>query len=179
MKKESSKITSNKPEGLNRRREFIKGLAGIPILGAFSGPFLRSLTGKEADLHLADSTSPEIKVKGKLPIGKLGNLNITRMIMGCNLIGGWAHARDLIYADSLFKAYHNEARIIETFKLAEDSGINTTFLVTPFYSTFNKYKSLHGGKMQSICQAMLPDSKFFSDIDLAIKSGATAIYIQG
>ncbi|TAL62414.1 MAG: hypothetical protein EPN88_13320 [Bacteroidetes bacterium] len=99
--------------------------------------------------------------------------------MGCNLIGGWAHARDLIYAGSLFKAYNNERKIIETLLLAEKAGINTTFMVTQYYPTFNKYKKIYNGKIQSICQAMLPDNDFFKDINLAIKSGANAIYIQG
>jgi hypothetical protein len=33
--------------------------------------------------------------------------------------------------------------------------------------------------MQSICQAMLPEKDFFSNINMAIDSGSTAIYIQG
>ena len=80
--------------------------------------------------------------------------------MGCNLIGGWSHARDLIYSDTLFKAYNNERKIIETFYLAEQAGINTVFMVTQYYPTFNKYKKIYNSKMQSICQAMLPDKDF-------------------
>ena len=45
--------------------------------------------------------------------------------------------------------------------------------------TFNKYKSIYNSNMQSICQAMLPDKDFFSDINMAIDSKPTAIYIQG
>jgi len=60
--------------------------------------------------------------------------------MGCNLIGGWAHARDLIYSDTLFKAYNNERKIIETLYLAEQAGINTVFMVTQYYATFNNIK---------------------------------------
>jgi hypothetical protein len=101
------------------------------------------------------------------------------MIMGCNLIGGWSHGRDLIYSDTLFKAYNNERKIIETFYLAEQAGINTVFMVTQYYTTFNKYKNIYNSKMQSICQAMLPDKDFFSNIKEAIKSKPNAIYIQG
>jgi hypothetical protein len=99
--------------------------------------------------------------------------------MGCNLIGGWSHARDLIYSDTLFKAYNNERKIIETLYLAEQAGINTVFMVTQYYATFNKYKSIYHSNMQSICQAMLPDKDFFSNINEAIKSHPDAIYIQG
>jgi len=52
-------------------------------------------------------------------------------------------------------------------------------MVTQFYPALNKYKQIYNGKMQSICQAMLPEKDFFSDINLAINSGATALYIQG
>ena len=52
-------------------------------------------------------------------------------------------------------------------------------MVTQFYPALNKYKNIYNGKMQSVCQAMLPDKDFFSDINLAIDSGATALYIQG
>jgi hypothetical protein len=101
------------------------------------------------------------------------------MIMGCNLIGGWAHGRDLLYTDTLFKAYNNDKKIIETYLLTEQAGINTTLMVTEFYPVFNRYKQIYNGKIQSICQAMLPEKDFFSDIKLAIDSGATALYIQG
>jgi hypothetical protein len=79
----------------------------------------------------------------------------------------------------LFKTYHNEKKIIETLRLSEQAGINTTLMVTQFYPTLNKYKNIYNARIQSICQAMLPEKDFFSDISLAINSGATALYIQG
>jgi uncharacterized membrane protein YphA (DoxX/SURF4 family) len=180
---ESSGDTETEPVGVNRRRELIKGLAGIPFLAAFSGAYANSLKYTGPDTVSGATIKVDYKqikdLKGKLPAGKLGNLTISRMILGCNLIGGWAHARDMIYANTLFKAYNNEKKVIETFLLAEQAGINTIFMVTQYYPTFNKYKKIYKGKMQSICQAMLPDNDFFKDIDLAIKSGADAIYIQG
>jgi len=52
-------------------------------------------------------------------------------------------------------------------------------MVTQHYPTFNKYKTIYNSRMQSICQAMLPDKDFFSNINEAIKSRPDAIYIQG
>jgi hypothetical protein len=52
-------------------------------------------------------------------------------------------------------------------------------MVTQYYPTFNKYKNIYNSNMQSICQAMLPDKDFFSDINSAIASKPNAIYIQG
>lgn len=189
-KKKKTDLTGNKeiPEEsdepkVNSRRELLKGLAGIPALALFSGALVRNLSDLGPDAVSGATIKVDFKqkkdLKGKLPEGKLGDLTVSRMIMGCNLIGGWSHARDLIYSDKLFKAYNNEHKIIETLYLAEQAGINTTFMVTQYYPTFNKYKSIYNSKMQSICQAMLPDKDFFSDVDLAIKSNPTAIYIQG
>ncbi len=167
----------------NSRRELLKGLAGIPVLAFFAGSFFRNLSDLGTDAVSGATIKVDFKqkkdLKGNLTQGKLGNLNISRMVLGCNLIGGWSHARDLIYSDKLFKAYNNERKIIETLYLAEQAGINTTFMVTQYYPTFNKYKNIYNSKMQSICQAMLPDKDFFSDVNMAIDSGATAIYIQG
>jgi len=190
LKRKKSKIPEiNKPaqepetHEPNSRRELLKGLAGIPVLAVFSGALARNMAELGPDAMSGATIKVDFKqkgdLKGKLPEGKLHGLNISRMVLGCNLIGGWSHARDLIYSDKLFKAYNNERKIIETLCLAEQAGINTSFMVTQYYDTFNKYKSIYNSNMQSICQAMLPDKDFFSNINMAIDAGATAIYIQG
>jgi hypothetical protein len=172
------------PLAINRRRELLKGLAGAPFLAGFAGIFLKELSEPVTE---AVSGAPEIRVdhnhlqnlKGELPKGKLGDLEITRLIMGCNPISGYAHARDLVYANSLFKAYHTDEKTIETFHLAEMSGINTTFITNPNFPVFNKYLNLYGGKMQTICQTYLRANDFLGDIDKAIGNGAKTLYIQG
>jgi uncharacterized membrane protein YphA (DoxX/SURF4 family) len=168
----------------NSRREMLKGLAGIPFLAAFGGVFLRHLTESGPD---AVSSATSIRVdykkiadlKGNLPKGKLGNLSMSRMIMGCNLMSGYAHARDLEYANTLFKAYNTEQKVLETFHLAERAGINATFMININYPIFKRYIKLYGGKMQSICQTYLKPDNFLGDINLAIDNGANALYIQG
>ena len=168
----------------NKRRELLKGLAGLPFLAGFSGVFLNNLPRPGTDA-ISSATAPRVTykhvsdLKGELPKGKLGNLEISRMIMGCNLISGYAHARDLIYANTLFKAYNTDQKILETFHLAEMAGINTAFLTSPNYPIFNKYLKLYGSKMQSICQTDLKAENFYGDIDRAIDNGATVLYIQG
>ena len=67
---------------------------------------------------------------------------MSRLIMGGNLIGGWAHARDLLYAGSLFKAYNTEKKIFETLMLCEQAGINTINIGYPTMETMVKYKKL-------------------------------------
>jgi hypothetical protein len=191
LRKKKIKVIQKEPEQSedahynekNPRRELIKALTGLPVLAVFAGAFFKNLTEAGPDAISGATIKVNYKqindLKGKLPVGKLGNLTISRMVMGCNLIGGWAHARDLIYSNTLFKAYNNERKIIETLYLSEQAGINTVFMVTQYYPTFNKYKNIYNSKMQSICQAMLPDKDFFSNINEAIKSHPDAIYIQG
>jgi uncharacterized membrane protein YphA (DoxX/SURF4 family) len=168
----------------NSRREMLKGLAGFPFLAGFAGIFLRQMTESGPDA-VSGATSIRVDykktgdLKGTLPTGKLGNMKISRMIMGCNLIGGWAHARDLQYANTLFKAYNTDQKVLETLHLGEMAGINATFMVNDYYPLFNKYQKLYGGKMQSICQTYLKPDNFLGDIDKAIGNGANALYIQG
>jgi hypothetical protein len=152
------------------RREFVKSIAGLPLLAAFPGSILNR---KEKEKTVIQENS------GSIPKGKLGKLNITRMIMGCNQISGYAHARDLKYANALFKAYNTDEKVLETLRLAEAAGINTAFMTNPNYPLFIKYKEQYNGKMQSICQTYLRANDFFGDIDKAIGNGADALYIQG
>jgi len=172
------------PGPVNKRRELLKGLAGLPFLAVFAGAYIKELTLPTADA-ISGATMPKVTykhisdLKGALPKGKLGGLEITRMIMGCNLIGGWAHARDLLYANTLFKAYNTNQKILETFHLAEMAGINATFITNSDYPIFNKYLKLYNGKMHSICQTYLKPDDFFGDIDKAIGNGANTLYIQG
>jgi len=128
----------------NSRRQLLKGLAGIPFSGCFRWSIYKESCRSRTRCSLRSTIKVDFKqikdLKGKLQVGKLGDLTISKMVLGCNLIGGWSHARDLIYSEKLFKAYNNERKIIETLYLAEQAGINTTFMVTQYYQTFNKYK---------------------------------------
>jgi uncharacterized membrane protein YphA (DoxX/SURF4 family) len=169
---------------MNKRRELIKGLAGLPFLAGFAGAYIREASRPGSDA-VSGATAPKVtykhisELKGELPKGKLGDLEISRMIMGCNLISGWAHARDLLYANTLFKAYNTNQKILETFHLAEMAGITASFLTNDNYPIFNKYKKLYGSSMKSICQTYLKPDNFFGDIDKAIANGADTLYIQG
>jgi len=115
----------------------------------------------------------------KMPTGKLGNLTISRMILGGNLIGGWAHARDLIYVSKLFKAYNTEEKIFQTLALAEQHGINTILLADSLLDIINKYKKTTGGKIQTIIDFRPNENNPSAGIDKVIDNGADTIYIHG
>ncbi|MHC4151130.1 MAG: DoxX family membrane protein [Planctomycetota bacterium] len=159
------------------RRELVKGLLSLPVLGVFG-----ALVWKEKKNVSVDTiTSPSLKideeilkVAGQLPYGQIGDLKVSKLIMGANLIGGFAHSRDLIYVGDLFRQYNSEKKIFQTLMLAELSGVNSIILVPWQMDVVNKYKRLYKGNMQQI--AMVDSTEA---VDSAISKGASAIYIIG
>lgn len=112
----------------------------------------------------------------EIPKGKIKNLEISRVICGGNLIGGWAHSRDLIYVSPLIKAYHTDEKILETFRLAEKRGINTALTNPVSNRVINTYRK-EGGKMQWISDCAAGNLK--DAIKNSIDTGADAVYVQG
>jgi uncharacterized membrane protein YphA (DoxX/SURF4 family) len=178
------------------RREVLKHLATLPILGAFTYAAIRKQKWESYEekflLSNPDAQPDAISgatiksfsfsslkdLKGTIPSGKIGNLTVSRVIAGGNLIGGWAHSRDLIYVSKLVKAYHNDQKVFETFKIAEACGVNT-FLTNPQLSrVINKYWRTEGGKIQFIsdCGYQMDPVK---GIELSVEGGAHACYVQG
>jgi hypothetical protein len=101
-------------------------------------------------------------------------LDISQMFMGGNLIGGWAHARDLLYVSPLVIAYHTRDKIIATLSMAEACGINTYLGHDSHIGILNDYWDNTDGTMRFIADS--------STLDGAIRSldlGASAAYIQG
>ena len=133
------------------------------------------------------------ELKGELPKGKIGKHEISRIIAGGNLIGGWAHSRDLIYVSSLFKAYNTEKKVYETLMLAEQAGINTVNIGFPSNPLIAKYKKMTDSKIKVITQVgpnldnnalskigPHTDKKlYFEFIDQAIDFGVDIIQVQG
>jgi hypothetical protein len=114
----------------------------------------------------------------KLPLGKIKNLKISRIFCGGNLIGGWAHSRDLVYVSSLVKAYHTDEKVFETLEIAEENGINTILTNPVSDRVINRYWNERGGKIQWISDcASGPDIQ--TGIKRSVDSGAHAVYIQG
>ena len=128
-------------------------------------------------------SAPSGSAKG-LPMGKIGNLNITRMLCGGNLTSGHAHSRDLEYVSSLLRHYFTDEKIFETWQICEECGINTAILRLDdmVIRLINKYWDERGGKLQWIVQVKpkTADLKTFkTDIRMAIDNGAVGAYVQG
>ncbi|MGC9355409.1 MAG: hypothetical protein ACP5D9_16290, partial [Mariniphaga sp.] len=93
-KKVTEEPVKNEKEAMSSRREALKNLATLPALGIIGwGAFRESqefgvdtLSGATIQVGGADIS----ELKGELPKGKIGNHEISRLVMGGNLIGGWA-----------------------------------------------------------------------------------------
>jgi len=166
-------------------------LAGIPLLGAATLAGCKRLLGVGGAQYPRTPqavTSATIKtfefkrlkdLKGKVPHARIGDLEVSRLILGGNLIGGWAHARDLIYVSALVKAYHHKWKVFETFRLAEDCGINT-FLTNPVLcETINDYWKRGIGKIRFISDCGGDPKQLLANVKRSIDSGASACYVQG
>jgi len=165
------------------RREIVWNLATIPFLGAlFYGAGrkhrweeVHSITG--ASVRVSNTRLKDLK--GDLPQGTIAGRSVSRLILGGNLIGGWAHSRDLHYVSSLFKAYNTDQKVFETLELAERAGINTMNMTVSQFPLINRYKAIYGSKIQTICQVHPTRENPFRDIDQAIDAGVDLIQIQG
>ncbi len=180
----TEKITNDLPSPSDEvRRVFLRNMITLPVLGGLLYSAFRDHRWSKPDAFSGATIKLNAKgleeVKNQLPTGKIKNLGISRLILGCNLMGGFAHSRDLQYVPSLFRAYNTESKILQTLYLADKAGINTTFMVNPFYPLLNEYKKRHSSKMKTICQAKSSAADMFTEIKKAIDFGADAIYIQG
>jgi len=167
------------------RREILKNLASLPLLGLMGWGAV--LNNKKYDTDTLSGATIKVqesglnKLKGDLPKGKIGPHEISRLVAGGNLIGGWAHSRDLIYVSSLFKAYNTEKKVYETLMLAEQAGIDTINIGFPSNTLLQKYKRHTGSKIKVISQVApnIEKGDYFEQINKAIDFGADIIQIQG
>lgn len=114
----------------------------------------------------------------KMPYGQIKNLKVSRIFCGGNLIGGWAHSRDLIYVSDLVKAYHTDERIFQTFELAEELGVNTVLTNPVSDRVINRYWNERGGKIQWISDCA-SGANIQEGIKRSVDSGAHGVYVQG
>jgi uncharacterized membrane protein YphA (DoxX/SURF4 family) len=183
------------------RRTVIRGLSTLPFMGVFGYALLRqkqwesyeeknlvdSVTGASARVFNNASLK---ELKGRIPMAKIKDKPISRVILGGNLLSGWAHSRDLIYVSQLVKAYHQKEKIFATLLLAEECGINTLLTNPILCSLIDEYWKRGIGKIQFIsdCAGLLYDDKgaspmpfdqYLDKVKKAIDTGAVACYIQG
>ena len=124
------------------RREFMKGALLSPAVLALAA---------QARAAIGAAAGADAAVRA-LPRGKIGELSVSRLLLGGNLLTHFTHSRDLMYVYKLAEHYNTEAKILETLALAEQNGINTLVVhtVPAILETLRKYRYDLGGKMQWI-----------------------------
>jgi len=180
------------------RREILKSFAAVPFFGAFVISAAKRHGWKSIEerrlMEMIDGnpnaiTSATMRtarfanlddINGQLQTGRIGNVEMSRLICGGNLISGFAHARDLIYVSPFLKQYFTDEKVMDTLHLCEAAGINTAILRTDMDTirVLNKYWK-RGGKIQWLAQTYPSEEDPISNTKIALESGAVGAFIQG
>ena len=120
-----------------------------------------------------------------LPKAKLGKLQVSRIILGGNLLTHYTHSRDLKYVYTLAAHYNTDEKIMETLAMDEANGINTVSMHNPEHpvSVLRRYRKERGGTIQWIICPTAPVQADMGDyrrqVEDLIKDGCEAIYLWG
>ncbi len=172
-------------EKTDRRCFLARSVLGATGMGAaYKSLEERSLADaiESGNARTTPSSVPKTDIPpGSLPCGKIGNVSVSRLLIGGNLIGGWAHSRDLMYMSKLFTSYNTEAKVFETLELAQECGINTIQLDPACWSVLTKYNQNRTVPIQTmICVPLVEDrTTMREEIQRQIDLGATLVYSHG
>jgi len=168
-------------ESTDRRTFLNKALLGAAGAGAGAMISLEEKTLLAALNEDAEKPKQADAAIEPVPCGSIGDLKMSRMILGGNLIGGWAHSRDLMYVSNLFKAYNTDEKVFETLVLAEQRGVNTIQIDPVSQDVLAKYNKQQGKNMQTVvCMHPSKDEAATHDqIKRLIDKGATTLYTHG
>ena len=186
---------------LANRREVLGTLGTLPLLGmascasskkkqqggvdAVTRPTVMTSSDQQeyARLRALDLNDPKVAAKQKqMPVGRIGNLTVGRLISGSNLISMNMHARDLDYVYTLAAHYNTEERVLLTLKKCEEHGINTIVLKNHNFKRFrlSRYWDEWGGKMQWLADVITTDiDKYERLLVEHLELGASAAYLWG
>jgi len=183
------------------RRELLGALGMLPVASVLSYPssedkpkdgpdavtgptfIARSDRREYARLKSLDLNDPKAVAKQReMPVGRIGNLSVGRLISGSNLISMNMHARDLGYVRALAANYNTEERIFMTLKKCEEHGVNTIVLKNHNFKHFrlSRYWDEWGGKMQWIADVITTDIDKYEQLLVEhLELGASAAYLWG
>ena len=166
-------------ETKSNRRGFLK-----TTLAASAGAALvHSYEEQALVAHAAESNAAKIVPIGaeaKMPMAKFGDISISRLICGGNLVSGYAHSRDLIYVSTLLREYFTDEKIIETLLLCEEHGVNTVMLKLDddTLRVLHKYWQEAKGTIQWIAQIVDPNT-LEEDVRKVAGEGGIGVFTTG
>ena len=114
--------------GMNRRK-FVKGSLLTGLTGSLTTSSAASQIAGSAKTSAGNPPSP---TENALPKGRIGHLEVSRLLLGGNLLTHYTHSRDLKYVYKLAAQYNTEEKILETLALAETHGVNTLAIHTVY-----------------------------------------------
>ncbi len=160
------------------RRKFIK----TSILTSAGGAVLLD-AGRES----AQAAAPAAVAShaADFPTGSIGGIQVSRLLLGGNLLTHFTHSRDLRYVYNLTAHYNTTEKILETMALAESHGVNTLVIHTApgVVSFLKRYRHQRGGKMNwIICPtAEIDDTMeaYAKQVRQLVDEGVDAIYLWG
>jgi hypothetical protein len=168
-------------ENVGRRGFLTKSLAATLAAPLITSLEEYTLVSQEAPPPAATPRTIKPGSKNQMPMGTIGNVKISRLICGGNLISGYAHSRDLIYISKLLKNYFTEDKILETWAVCEEHGINT-MIFNPSdkraVSLYKRYRA-EGGRIQFLAQVSPKKTEMAETISEAIDTGACGILLVG
>jgi hypothetical protein len=127
------------------------------------------------------SAAPVPSTNAPMPNGLIGKIRISRLICGGNLISGYAHSRDLIYVSSLLTHYFTDEKILETWALCEQQGVNTMILFPSdkrASSLYGRYRN-QGGSIQYLAQVSPTKDDLRTSVQQAKDAGAVGAFLLG
>ncbi|MBR4654587.1 MAG: hypothetical protein IKO72_14600 [Kiritimatiellae bacterium] len=166
------------------RRELIFGGASLLALGG-AGAYTKAMRSKPVVRVTGPEISaflPERDLEGLgHPIteyGKIGNVKLSRLLLGGNMIGGWAHCRDMRFYDKLVKAYFTDERVFRNFRIAEACGVNTILTNPALMRVINRYWREDGGSIQFISDCGYRGG-VIEGAKVSVENGASMVYYHG
>lgn len=156
------------------RRRFMKT--------AMAAPIVSSLTAYGAEDAEDAATPNELS---PMPCGDIKGMELSRLLLGGNLLTHYTHSRDLRYVYDLTAHYNTDEKIVETLRLSERHGINALVVhtVPHIIELLVNYRKEKGGKMQwIICPTTQIDHDrqgYEKQVRELVAEGCEAIYLWG
>ena len=160
------------------RRLFLKQSAAATL----SAPLVMSLEEYALAEQATVPAQPKPAVATPpMPMGTIGKVKISRLICGGNLISGYAHSRDLIYVSPLLTHYFTDAKILETWALCEQHGVNTMILFPADKRAAGLYERYRasGGRIQYLAQISPGKEDLKTPAKQARDAGAVGAFLLG
>lgn len=160
------------------RRTFVK-----ETVAASAGTAM-ALGAAASQTSAAEPPKP-LAPQNTLAKGKIGDMEVSRILLGGNLLTHFTHSRDLRYVYSLAAHYNTDEKILETLAVAEANGINTVSMHNPPHpiSLLKRYRKERGGKIQWIICPTAPVeagmAKYTREVQELVDAGCESIYLWG